>query len=92
MLFFFNTALHTPFSGSKVYYLFYLLSFKQLEDDIALNAEEQEAVASMRNHILMDNALAQRVSDEMVVQFLMARKFEEPRAMELLTNSKYPKG
>lgn len=57
------------------------------EDDIALNAEEQAAVTSLRNRILQDNALAQRVSDEMVVQFLMARKFEEPRAIELLTNS-----
>ena len=66
-----------------------LITLQQLQDDIALNAEEQAAVTSLRNRILQDNAMAQRVSDEMVVQFLMARKFEEPRAIDLLTNSMY---
>lgn len=58
-------------------------------DELALNAEEQVVVDHMKATIMQDSVLSQCVSEEMVVQFLMARKFEEPRAMDLLKNSTF---
>jgi len=52
-----------------------------------LTPEEQAVVEHFRERIMRDSNIADSVSEEMVVQFLMARKFEEDRAYELLLNS-----
>jgi hypothetical protein len=57
------------------------------ERDDVLTHEEQAVVDRLRERIRKDDNLSSAVSDEMVVQFLMARKFEEDRAYELLLNS-----
>jgi tyrosine-protein phosphatase non-receptor type 9 len=58
-----------------------------MDPHIALTHEEQAAVATLREIIVNDGNLAPMITEEMVVQALMARKFEVPRALDLLTNS-----
>lgn len=55
-------------------------------NDLQLTAEEQAAEDAFAQRVRQDPNLAS-ISDERLVQFMMARKFEQDRAYELLLNS-----
>jgi len=59
----------------------------QDQQDLDLSEDELSRVSSLYERILQDQELSEYINEQMVVQALMARKFEEPRAFELLTNS-----
>eukprot|EP00026_Physarum_polycephalum_P008423 Phypoly_transcript_08508.p1 GENE.Phypoly_transcript_08508~~Phypoly_transcript_08508.p1 ORF type:complete len:299 (+),score=46.01 Phypoly_transcript_08508:578-1474(+) len=56
------------------------------DNDPQLTPEEQAALASFAQKVRQDPHLAS-LGDDKLVQFMMARKFEEARAYELLLNS-----
>lgn len=56
--------------------------------DLQLTPDEQAAVTALRQRVRQDPNF-DAVTDDMLVQFMMARKFEEDRAYELMQNSNY---
>ncbi len=56
---------------------------------LELTEEEQLIINQMIQNIRADPSISPAITDSMVVQALLARKFEEDRATELLRNCMY---